>query len=109
MLLFVCNGTDHSSILNGTYQMLDLACDDIETNRMMSEEFNTKDTPEFTLRVNVPRLPSDRKKTDNKAFNNYSNQGKRALHFEVAKEDLAYFKYLSGHAHRLRSDNNCFW
>jgi hypothetical protein len=25
MLLFVCNGTDHSSILSNTHQMLDLA------------------------------------------------------------------------------------
>jgi hypothetical protein len=30
MLLFVCNGTDHSSILSDTRQMLDLAYDDIK-------------------------------------------------------------------------------
>ena len=85
MLLFLCNGTDHSSILNDTCQMLDLAYDNIETNRMMPEEFNNKDIPEFTLRLNVPRLPSNGKKTDIKAFDNYSNQGKKAFHFEVAK------------------------
>jgi hypothetical protein len=39
---------------------------------------------------------------------NNSNQGKKAFHFEVAKEDVAYFKYLSGHAHRLRLDNKYF-
>jgi hypothetical protein len=30
MLLFICNGTDHSNILSDTRQMLDLAYDDIE-------------------------------------------------------------------------------
>jgi hypothetical protein len=108
MLLFLCNGTDHSSILNDTRQMLDLAYDNIKTNGMMPEEFDNKDIPEFSLRVNVPRMPFDGKKTDNKAFDHYSNQGKKAFHFEVAKEDVAYFKYLSGHAHRLRLDNKFF-
>ena len=108
MLLFVCNGTDHSSILSDTRQMLDLAYDDIETNGMMPEEFENKDILEFSLRVNVPRMPCDGKKTDNKAFDDYKNQGKKAFHFEVAKEDVAYFKYLSGHAHRLRLDNKYF-
>ncbi len=108
MLLFICNGTDQSSILSDTRQMLDLAYDDIEINELMPEEFDNKDIPEFTLRVNVPCLPSDGKKTDNKALDNYSNQGKKAFHFEVAKEDVAYFKYLSGHAHRLWLDNKFF-
>ena len=108
MLLFVCNGTDQSSILSDTRQMPDLAYDDIETNGMMPEEFNNKDIPEFTLRVNVPRLPSNGKKSNNKVFNYYSNQGKKAFYFEVAKEDLSYFKYLLGHAHRLQLDNKFF-
>jgi hypothetical protein len=108
MLLFVCNGADHSSILNDTRQMLDLAYDDIETNGMMPEDFDNKDIPEFSLRVNVPRLPSEGKKTGNKSFDHYSDQGKKAFHFEVAKEDVAYFKYLSGHAHWLRLDNKFF-
>jgi hypothetical protein len=81
--------------------MLDLAYDDIETNGMMPEELDNKDIPEFTLRVNVPRLPSNGKKTNNKNVDNYSNQGKKAFHFKVAKEDVSYFKYLSGHAHQL--------
>jgi hypothetical protein len=108
MLLFVCNGTNHSSILSGTCQMLDLAYDNIKTHGMMPEEFNNKDIPEFSLRVNMPRMPSDGKKTNNKAFDHYSNQGKKAFHFEVAKEDVTYFKYLSGHAHRLWLDNKFF-
>ena len=58
--------------------------------------------------MNVLHMPSNGKKTDNKAFDHYSNQGKKAFHFEVAKEDVAYFKYLSGHAHRLWLDNKYF-
>jgi hypothetical protein len=56
----------------------------------------------------VPRLPSDTKKNNNKAFDHYREQGKKAFHFEVAKEDLAFFKLLSGHAHQLRLDNKLF-
>jgi hypothetical protein len=108
MLLFVCNGTDHNSILRDTCQMLDLAYDNIETNGMMPEEFKNKDIPEFSLKVNMPRMPSNGKRTDNKVFDHYSNQGKKAFHFEVAKEDVAYFKYLSGRAHRLWLDNKYF-
>ena len=108
MFIFICNGTDHSSILSDPRQMLDLAYDDIEINGMMPEEFNNKDIPEFSLRVNVPHMPSDGKKTNNKAFDHYSNQGKKAFHFEVAKEDVAYLKYLSGHAHWLWLDNKFF-
>jgi hypothetical protein len=48
--------------------------------------------------------PTERKPTA-RFFDHYSNQGKKAFHFEVAKEDVAYFKYLSGHAHWLRLDN----
>jgi hypothetical protein len=45
MLLFVCNGTDHGSILSDTRHMLDLAYDNIEINGMMPEEFENKDIP----------------------------------------------------------------
>ncbi len=71
IFLSVCNGTDHSSILSDTHQMLDLAYDDIKSNGMMPEEFEKKDIPEYSLRLNVPRLPSDTKKNNNKAFNHY--------------------------------------
>ncbi len=56
----------------------------------------------------MPRLPSDTKKNDNKAFDHYREQGKKAFHFKVAKEDVAFFKFLSGHAHQLRLDNKFF-
>ena len=74
----------------------------------MPEEFGNKDIPEFSRRVNVPRMPSDGKKNDNKTFDHLKDQGKKAFHFEVAKEDVAYFKYLEGHAHWLRLDNKFF-
>jgi hypothetical protein len=45
MLLFVCNGTDQSSVLSDTRQMLDLAYNDIKSNGMMPEEFENKDIP----------------------------------------------------------------
>ena len=78
MLLFVCKGTDHSSILSNTRQTLDLAYDDIESNGMMPEEFKNRNIPAFSLRVNMPRMPSDGKKTDNKAFDHYSCPKRKA-------------------------------
>jgi hypothetical protein len=108
MLLFVCNGTDHSSILSDTRQMLDLAYDDIKQNGMLPEEYENKDIPEFSLRFNVPRLPADTKKSNNRAYDHYREQGKKAFHFEVAKEEVPYFKYLSGHAHQMQLDNKFF-
>ena len=99
MLLFVCNGTDHSSILSDTHQMLNLTYNDIQQNRMLPEEHENKDIPEFYLRLNVPHLPADTKKSNNMAYNHYREQGKKAFHFKVTKEEVPYFKYLSGHAH----------
>jgi hypothetical protein len=108
MLLFVCNGTDQSSILSDTRQMLGLAYDNIKQNRMMPEEFKNKGIPQFTLRLNIPCLSADTKQNTNKTYNHHKEQGKKAYHFEVAKEEVPYFKYLSGHAHRLRLDNKFF-
>ncbi len=88
--------------------MLDLAYDNIESNRMMPEEFENKDIPEFSLQLNVPRLPANTKKSNNRKYDHYCEQGKKAFHFEVAKEEVAYFKYLSGHAHQMRLDNKFF-
>ncbi len=101
MLLFVCNGTDHSSILSDTRQMLNLAYDDIEQNGMLPEEYENKDIPKFSLCLNVPRLSADTKKSNNRAYDHYREQRKKAFHFKVAKEEVPYFKYLSGHAHQM--------
>jgi hypothetical protein len=108
MLLFVCNGTDQSSILSDTRQMLDLAYDDMEQNGMMLEEFKNKDIPQFSLRLNVPCLPANTKQNTNKSYDHYKEQGKKAYHFKVAKEEVPYFKYLSRHTHCLRLDNKFF-
>jgi hypothetical protein len=45
MLLFVCNGTDHSSIMTVIKQMLDLAHNNIELDGMMPEKFENCDIP----------------------------------------------------------------
>ncbi len=87
---------------------MDLAYDDIEQNRMMPEEFKNKDIPHFTLRLNVLRLPADTKHNMNNNYDHYKVQSKKAYHFEVAKEEVNFFKYLSGHAHRLRLDKKFF-
>jgi hypothetical protein len=108
MLLFVCNRTNQGSILSDTRQMLDLAYNNIEQNGMMPEEFENRDIPHFTLRLNVPRLPAKTKQNTNKNYDHYKEQGKKAYHFKVAKEEINYFKYLSGHAHCLRLNNNFF-
>jgi hypothetical protein len=108
MLLFVYNGTDTASITLDTKQMLDLAYKDIDENWMMPEEFKDKDIPHFMLRVNVPRLPMETKSNSNKSYDHYKEHGKKAFHFEVAKEDVPYFKLLSSHAHCLRLKNMYF-
>ncbi len=108
MLLFLCNGTDQSSILSDTQQMLNLAYNDIKQNGMMPKEFKNKDIPEISLRLNVPRLPADSKKKDNRAYDHYREQGKKAYHYKVAKEEVPYFKHLSGHAHWMRLENKFF-
>ncbi len=105
LLLFVCNGTDTASIISDTKQMLDSAYEDIDENGMMPEEYKNKDIPHFTLRVNVPLLPADTKLNTYKGYNHYKEHGKQAFHFEVAKEDVPYFKLVSSHAHRLQLEN----
>jgi hypothetical protein len=57
--------------------MLDLAYDDIESNGMMPEEFENKDIPEFSLRLNVPRLPADTKKSDNRKYDHYVSKERK--------------------------------
>jgi hypothetical protein len=108
MLLFVCNGANQESILSDTKQILNLAYDNIKENKMMPKEFENKDIPHFTLQLNVPCLPAKTKQNNNKGYDHYKEQGKKAFHFEVPKKDINYFKFLSSHAHRLRLDNKYF-
>ncbi len=102
MLLFVCNGMDQASITSDTKQMLDTALEDIKQNGMLPEEFENKDIPHFTLCLNVPRLPAKMKLSNNKGYDHYKEHGKKAFHFEVVKDKVNYFKFLSAHAHRMK-------
>ncbi len=108
MLLFVCNGTETESIISDMRQMLDSAYEDIDKNEMMPEEFKNKDTPHFTLRVNVPRLPTETKSNSNKGYDHYKEHGKKAFHFKIAKNNVPFFKFLASHAHLLRLEDKYF-
>jgi hypothetical protein len=104
MLLFVCNGTDQGSIKAATRQMLEATLDDIKLNEMVPKKFENRDIPYFTLKLSAPQMPSESKQTTNKAYDHAKEHGKKAFHFEVAKSDISYFKFLSSHAHRLKLD-----
>ncbi len=108
MLLFVCNGTDQASITSDTKQMLDTALNDIEQHGMLPEEFENRDIPHFTLCLNVPCLPAETKLSNNKGYDHFKEHGKKVFHFEVAKEEINYFRYLSAHAHRMKLDVKYF-
>ncbi len=56
----------------------------------------------------MPRLPAETKLTNNKGYDHYKEHGKKAFHFEVAKEDINNFKYLSAHAHRMKLEAKYF-
>ncbi len=86
---------------------MELAYDDIETNLMMPEEYKNRDMPMFSLKVNTPRLP-EKKKNDNKAYDHLHKQGKKTFHFEVAKSDVPFFKFLCNHTHRMKLDTKYF-
>jgi hypothetical protein len=108
MLLFVCKGTNHSSISTDIHQILDNAYKDINKEGMMPEQYESWDLPKFALRLNVLRLPEKKSAKDNKSYDHIREQGKKAFHLEVAKSDLAFFTFLATHAHRMRLDVKYF-
>ena len=65
------------------------------------------EVPEFTLRLNAPRLPSQTKQ-NHKSYDHFKDQGKKAYHCEVAKELVPFFKFLGNYAHRLRLEVKYF-
>jgi hypothetical protein len=105
MLLFVSNGTGPKSIMNDITQTLDTAFDKVDQEGMMPEEFEYKEIPKFTLKLNGPRLPSQTKET-HKAYDHFKGQEKKAFHCKVAKEDVPYFCFLAGHAHHLKLETS---
>ncbi len=100
MLLFVSNGTEPQIVASDITQMLETAYDSIETDGMMPEEFEYKEIPKFTLKLNMPRLPSQTKQA-HKDYDHLKEQGKKAFHWEVAKEHVPFSRFLGGFAHRL--------
>ena len=108
MLLFVCNGTDQTSVISDLRQMLDMAYYNIDKEGMMPEQFENKDLPKFALRLNAPRLPEKKSEKDNKAYDHLREHGKKAFHIEVAKSDQEYFSFLATHAHRMGLDTKYF-
>ncbi len=107
MLLFVCNGTDQSSIATNLCHMLDIAYKDIDKEGMMPEQYENRDLPKFALRLNVPCLPEKKSAKDNKAYDHLREHGKKAFHLEVAKLDQ-FFTFLANHAHRMGLDAKYF-
>jgi hypothetical protein len=108
MLLFVCNGTDQSSISMDIRQILDIAYQNIDEECMMPEQYENRDLPKFALRLNVPRLPEKKSAKDNKFYDHFCEQGKKAFHLEVAKSEIAFITFLATHAYRLRLDTKYF-
>jgi hypothetical protein len=89
MLLFVCSGTDQGSIKSDTRQMLEIALNNIELNGMVPKEFESRDIPHFTLKLNALKVPSESKQTANKAYDHIKEHGKKAFRFKVAKSDIS--------------------
>ncbi len=108
MLLFVCNGTDQSSISTDICQILDIAYQDIDEDSMMPEQYENRDIQKFSIRLNLPWLLEKKSVKDNKAYDHIREQGKKAFHLEVAKQDLAFFTCLATHAHRMGLDTKYF-
>jgi hypothetical protein len=101
MLLFVSHRTDPKSIMNDITQMLDTVFNNIDQEGMMPEEFEHMEIPKFTLKLNPSCLPSQTKES-HKAYDHLKEQEKKAFHCKVAKESVPYFRFLAGHAHRLK-------
>jgi hypothetical protein len=100
MLLFVNNGTNPQSIASDITQMLETSYNNVEMEGMMLEEFEYKEIPKFTLKLNAPCLPLQTKQT-HKDYNHFKEQGKKAFHCEVAKDQVPFFRFLGGLAHHL--------
>lgn len=73
--------------------MVDMALEDIKQNGMLPEESKNRDIPHFTPCFNVLCLPAETKSSNNKGYNPFIEHGKKAVHFEVTKEEVNYVKY----------------
>ncbi len=53
MLLFVCNGTDQTSVISDLRQMLDMAYENIDEEGMMPEQFENKDLLQLESTIQI--------------------------------------------------------
>jgi hypothetical protein len=107
MLLLMSNGTDPQSVASDITQMLETACNSIKMDRMMPEEFEYKEIPKFTLKLNAPRLLSQTKPT-HKDYDHFKEQGKKAFHCEVARDQVPFFWFLGAFTHCLPKEVKYF-
>ncbi len=107
MLLFVSNGTNPLSISADITQMLETAYNSIKMDGMMPEEFDYMEIPKFTLKPNVPWLPTQTRQTHTD-YNHFKEQGEKAFHCKVAKDQEPFFFFLGGYAHCLRLEVKYF-
>ena len=114
MLLFVHNKTEESSVCRDLTDIFKMVRDQLREDDLLPEEYdrdeNEREIP-FAIRVNGPRMPGEQRKKNNKKDKNFdrlNDQGKKVIHFEVAKEDLAEFSFLAEAAHRMGLDTE-YW
>jgi hypothetical protein len=107
MLLFISNGTNPLSVSSDITQMLETAYNSIDTDGMMSEEFDYMEIQKFTLKLNAPRLPSQTKQTHTD-YDHFKEQGKKAFCCKVAKDQALFFCFLGGYAHHLQLEGKNF-
>ncbi len=89
----ISNGTNPLSISADITQMLETSYNSITKDGMMPEEFDYMEIPKFTLKLNAPRLPTQTRQT-HKDYDHFKEQGKKAFHCEVAKDQVPFFASL---------------
>ncbi len=107
MLLLMSNGTVPQSVASDITQILETAYNSIKMAGMIPEEFEYKEIPTFTLKLNAPRLPSQTKPT-HKDYDHFKEQGKKAFHCEVASDQVPFFWFLGAFAHCIRLEVKYF-
>ena len=108
------NRTEEDSIIRDLQAMFKIARESLSAEDMLPSEYEREEGDEvkFAIRVNGPRMPGQKrdkkkKKKDND-FDRLQDQGKKAFHFEVAKEDIREFSFLAEYCHRVGLDREFF-
>lgn len=114
MLLFVYNKTEEESIIRDLQAMFKIARDVLREEDLLPSEYERPEGEEvsFAIRVNGPRIPGmrrdNKKKKKDNDFDRLQDQGKKAFHFEVAKEDIKEFSFIAEQCHRMGLDKEFF-